>query len=54
MRPKAPNELNVQVEAQNPEASEQGPDKSAEGIDLPRPLRSEFFGNLDKLAAPEK
>lgn len=50
---KTPEQLRQQVSEQNPEPTDDGPDRSAEGLALPRPERSDFFGNLDKLAASE-
>lgn len=51
---KTPEKLRQQVSEQNPEPTDDGPDRSAEGITLPRPEGSEFFGNLAKLSEPKR
>lgn len=53
MPPKTPNELREQLERENEQPAEEDHDRSAEGIDLPRPKRADFFANLGKLAEPD-
>ena len=53
MPPKTPDELREQLEAQNAEQPAEGKDRTAEGLEVDRPSRQEFFGNLEQVARPE-
>jgi hypothetical protein len=52
MTPKDPEKLREKLEEQNQEPSEK--DRTAEGLEVERPKRDEFFGNLKKVSQPNK
>jgi hypothetical protein len=54
MPPKTPSELREQIEAQNEQPASDGNERTAEGVEARTPSRREFFGNLRKVAKPEK
>jgi hypothetical protein len=54
MTPKTPSELREQIEAQQNEPAAEGSERTAEGMETPTPSRDSFFGNLRKVARPEK
>lgn len=51
--PKTPQELKEQIAKQNAEnPPADGKDKTAEGLEVERPKRGEFFSNLEKVSKP--
>lgn len=51
MAPKTPSKLREQIKKQNAEQPPaEGHDRTAEGLEVERPKRSEFFANLEKVA----
>ena len=54
MTPKTPEELKEQIErenAENPPA--EGHDRTAEGLEVERPSREDFFDNLEQVSRPD-
>lgn len=55
MPPKKPSELREQIEKQNREnPPAEGKDRTAEGKEVRRPTRGEFFSNLEKISKPDR
>lgn len=54
MTPKSPDELRRQIERQNETLAKPGHEKTAEGMEVPVPLKRELLANLEKLAKPSK
>jgi hypothetical protein len=54
MTPKTPKELKDQIERQNENQPADGKDRTAEGLEVDKPTRSDFFKNLDSASRPEK
>lgn len=55
MPPKTPKELKEQIKRQNEEnPPAEGKDRTAEGLEVPKPSREDFLGNLEKVSKPEK
>jgi hypothetical protein len=53
--PKTPDELKEQIEEANEEPpAVPGNDRTAEGMEVRRPSRDDFFANLEKVSKPEK
>lgn len=52
--PKTPEQLKAELEAQNEQPAREGHDRTAEGVSVPRPERSEFFDNLEKVSKPKE
>jgi hypothetical protein len=54
MTPKTPNELKKQAEKQNAERPPaKGKSRTAGGLEVENPQRSDFFGNLTKVSKPD-
>jgi hypothetical protein len=55
MAPKTPEELREQLEKQAADKPpREGRDRTAEGIEVEKPSRKEFFGNLERVSKPKK
>jgi hypothetical protein len=55
MAPKTPRELKEQIERENAETPPtEGKDRTAEGLEVRKPSREGFLGNLKKVSEPEK
>jgi hypothetical protein len=52
MPPKTSEELKKQLERQNARPAEEGKERTAEGMEVPKPTRGDFFGNLEKASEP--
>jgi hypothetical protein len=52
MPPKTPNELKEQLDQQNEDPPADDQDRTAEGLEVPRPSREDFFSNLEKAGRP--
>ena len=52
--PKTPDELREQLERENEKPHSDDRDLTAEGLSVPRPARSDFFGNLAKVSEPDQ
>lgn len=51
--PKTPQELREQISKRNAEQPlAEGKDRTAEGLEVERPKRDEFFSNLEKVSEP--
>ena len=50
MAPKTPNELKEQIEKQNEQPADPGHSKTAEGLEVPDPERSDFLSHLEKVS----
>lgn len=53
MSPKTPDELKEQIENREP-ATEEGTERTAEGMETPTPERDDFFSNLKKVSEPNQ
>jgi hypothetical protein len=54
MPPKTPSELKEQLERENTAGeTDEGRERTAEGLDVEPPTRGDFFGNLEKVSAPD-
>jgi hypothetical protein len=53
MPPKTPDELREQLERQNQDQPAEGKDRTAEGLEVERPSREGFLGNLKKVTEPD-
>jgi hypothetical protein len=52
--PKTPDELKEQAEKQNAEKpAKEGHSRTAEGLEVPNPSRSQFFKDLEKASKPD-
>jgi hypothetical protein len=49
MPPKTPDELRKQLERENEDQPAKGKDRTAEGLEVPRPTRESFLGNLGRV-----
>ena len=54
MPPKTPNELKEQIEEQNDPPADYGKCRTAEGLEVPDPERSDFLSNLEKVSKPDR
>jgi len=54
MPPKTPDELRKQIKKQNKDRPAEGKDRTAEGLEVKRPSRESFLGNLKKVSEPSK
>jgi hypothetical protein len=54
MPPKTPSELKEQIAKQNEVPATKGHDKTAEGLEIPRPTREQLFADLKKASKPDK
>jgi hypothetical protein len=54
MPPKTPTELREEIEKQNEQPADPGHSRTAEGLEVPDPERSDFLSNLEKVSKPEK
>jgi hypothetical protein len=52
--PKTPEELKKQAEQQNEQPAKEGHSRTAEGLEVPNPARSQFFADLEKASKPQK
>jgi hypothetical protein len=52
--PKSPDELREQLERQNEDQPAEGKDRTAEGLEVPKPSREDFLGNLEKVSKPHE
>ena len=48
--PKDPQELKEQIEKQNDPPADYGKSRTAEGLEVPDPERSDFLSNLEKVS----
>jgi hypothetical protein len=54
MPPKTPDELKEQIEQQNEQPADPGKSRTAEGLEVPDPERSDFLSNLERVSKPER
>ncbi|MDQ3889894.1 MAG: hypothetical protein M3312_04995 [Actinomycetota bacterium] len=54
MSPKTPDELREQLERENEEATEEGKERTAEGLEVEPPTRETFFSDLERASKPRK
>jgi hypothetical protein len=52
--PKTPDELREQLEAANEDQPAEGKDRTAEGLEVERPSRGDFFSSLEKVARSKR
>ena len=54
MTPKTPSELKEQLERQNEQPATEDHSRTAEGLDVPNPKRTDFLANLEKVSQPDE